>query len=181
MSVRTVFESTNMSSTKYHGRIFDCIATEDIENGTFGYIDELADGYDVVYNFHKGYKAGKTVVVVDQPVWSEDTSRMTNQRKDKFIVENGTVFRVREVKKNNEFAISAEGFTPATVENVDVDKYVTIDETTGKLVVGDSVVESAIMNGKIMRKRVMGNTLVTAAHNYGYSRVMYEVKVESLA
>lgn len=181
MSVRTVFESTNMASTKYATRIFDCVATEDIENGTFGYIEELADGYDVVYNFHKGYKAGATVIVADQPAWTEDTCRMTNQRKDKFIIEAGTVFRVREVRKNDEFSISAEGFTPATVENVGVDKYVTIDETTGKLVVGNSAVESAVMNGKIMRKRVMGNTLVTAAHNYGYSRVMYEVKVESLA
>ena len=47
----TVFESTNMASTKYAERIFDAVSTEDIENGTFGYLDGLADGEDVTYNF----------------------------------------------------------------------------------------------------------------------------------
>ena len=40
----TVFESSNMQSVGHHSkRIFSAVADVDIENGTFGYIDELAD------------------------------------------------------------------------------------------------------------------------------------------
>ena len=37
------------------------------------------------------------------------------------------------------------------------------------------------MVGKIMRKRQIGSTLVTGVRTYGYARMMYTVKVESLA
>lgn len=178
---KNVFESTNMASTHYAERIFDCVADEDIENGVFGYMDGLADGFSHVYKFVKGTKDGADVVVSDQPVWTEDTSRMTNQRKDKFVIEAGTVFRCRVVKERDEFAISIDGFTPATKENADVDKYVTIDASTGKLVVGDAPVDGSAMNGKIMRTRVIGGILTTAVRDYGYSRKMYEIKVETLA
>ena len=43
MANYTVFESVNMKSTHYAERIFDAVATEDIENGTFGYLDGLDD------------------------------------------------------------------------------------------------------------------------------------------
>lgn len=182
MATYTVFESVNMASTKYAERIFDCIATEDIENGTFGYLNGLADGETNVYNFKKGTKSGETVVVADQPVWSEDTSLTSNQRRDKFIITAGTKFRVRVVKKNDEFGITAEGVTMATQENFDVGAYVTIDSTTGKLVASATAPEtSAVMGAIVERKRTMGGTLATTAYNYGYSRVMYECRVTTLA
>ena len=112
----TVFESTNMASTKYAERIFDAVAATDIEVGTFGYLDGLATGEVNTYNFVKGTKSGLTIgdiVVVDNPVWTEDTSRITNQRKDKFIIPAGTRFRARVVRKNDEFAESIDGFTSA--------------------------------------------------------------------
>ena len=181
MATYNVFESTNMASTHYAERIFDAVCDVDVENGTFGYLEELAEGYDVIYTFKAGTKAGAKVVVVDQPVWTEDTCRRTNQRKDKFVVEAGTPFRVRTVKVNDEFATAAEGFTAATKANAAAGKYVTIDASTGKLVVANAPVEGAAMNAKIMRTHTIGNTLVTAAHSYGYARKMYEVKVETLA
>ena len=171
-----VFESTNMASTHYAERIFDAICDVDVENGTFGYIEELADGYSHIYNFVAGTKEGAFVVVVDQPVWSEDECRRTNQRKDKFVVEAGTAFRVRVVKERDEFACSEDGFAGQP----EVGKYVAIN-ANGKLVVGDAPVEGAAMNGRIMRTRVMGSTIVTGERKYGYSRKMYEVKVETLA
>ena len=181
MAIYNVFESVNMGSSHFAERIFDAVCDTDIENGTFGYLDGLAEGESHVYNFKAGTKAGAFVVVADQPCWTEDTSRMVNQRRDKFVIEAGVKFRVRVIKKNDEFATALEGFTPATRENAAVGKYVSIDETTGKLVVADMVTEGAIMTGKIMRTRMMGGTIATAAHNYGYARKMYEVKVESLA
>lgn len=181
MAIYTVFESTNMASTKYAERIFDAVADVDVENGTFGYLDGLAEGEDVIYNFKAGTKEGEAVVVADQPAWTEDTCRRTNQRKDKFVIEAGTPFRVRVVKKNDEFAISAEGFTSATKEKAAAKKFVTIDASTGKLVVADAPTEDAVMNAEIMRKRVLGGLITTAAHKYGYSRDMYEVKVKALA
>ncbi|MBQ4164574.1 MAG: hypothetical protein IJD87_05785 [Turicibacter sp.] len=180
MAVYNVFESTNMASTHYAERIFDAICDVDVENGTFGYLDELADGYSHIYNFKAGTKEGAFVVVADQPVWDEDTCRRTNQRKDKFVIEAGTPFRVRVVKERDEFAIAAEGFASDTRENADVNKYVSID-AAGKLAVADAPVDGAAMNGKIMRTRVMGGIVTTAVRDYGYSRKMYEIKVESLA
>ncbi len=194
MAIYTVFESTNMGSTHYAERIFDAVATEDIENGTFGYLDGLAEGEAVIYNFKKGTKEGLKagdIVVADNPEWDADTSKITNQRKDKFIIKAGTPFRVRVVKKNDEFAVSAEGFTAETQEKVvgtdgnPVDfatkkVYVGIDATTGKLVASDAESEGA-MTGQVMRKRITGGKLVTPVRSYGYSREMYEVKVTALA
>lgn len=176
----TVFESTNMASTKYAERIFDAVSEEEIENGTFGYLDGLADGEDVTYNFVKGFKEGEPVVVVDQPAWDEDTSKRENQRRDKFINKAGTKFRVRVVKKTDEFAVSIEGFTADTQENVDKDKFVTIS-TDGKLICFDTKSTNSIMEGKIMRKRIEGGIISTAINKYGYSRIMYEIKIEKLA
>lgn len=176
MATYCVFESTNMASTHYAERIFDCVCAEDVENGTFGYIEELAEGESHIYKFVKGTKEGCKVIVVDQPAWTEDTSRMINQRKDKFIVEAGVPFRGRVVKVNDEMALSAEGFSGEP----DVDKYVSIN-ANGKLLVGNSPVTDSVMVGKIMRKRKMGSTLITSVRDYGYTRMMYEVKVESLA
>ena len=52
----------------------------------------------------------------------------------------------------------------------------------GKLAIaGDTIPEGAVMVGKIMRKRQIGSTLVTGIRTYGYARMMYTVKVETLA
>lgn len=175
MAVYTCFESQNMLSTHYAKRIFDAICDTPIENGTFGYLENPEDG-GVIYKFVPGFKVGREVVVVDQPVWTEDTSRMTNQRKDKFRVEANTPFRCRVVAKNDEMGLSEPGFTSAP----ELDKYVVIN-TNGKLDVVDAAPEDVVMVGKIMRKHQIGSTLVTDLRSYGYSRMMYTVKVESLA
>ena len=73
----TVFESCNMQSTGHHSkRIFSAVADVDIENGTFGYIDELADEYSHIYKFVKGVAEGKEIVVVDHPAWDTDTTKI---------------------------------------------------------------------------------------------------------
>lgn len=175
-----VFESTNMASTKYAERILDAVATKDIENGTFGYLDGLATGESNIYNFVAGTKAGKPVVVVDNPAGDEDTSLKINQRKDKYINKAGIPFRVRVVKKGDEFAINEACVTSDSVSNLDTDAYLTID-TTGKLVAKTATTASAIMEAQVRRKRVAGGMIKTVAHNYGYSRKMYEAVIDVLA
>lgn len=176
MAVYTCFESQNMLSTHYAKRIFDAVCDTPVENGTFGHLERPEDG-GVIYKFVPGTKEGCEVVVVDQPAWTEDTSRMTNQRKDKFINEVGTVFRVRVVAKNDEMGLSAQGFNGVP----EIGKFVTID-ANGKLKVEDSEpAAGAVMIGRIMRKRQIGSTLVTDLRTYGYERMMYTVKAESLA
>ena len=179
-----VFESSNLQSTHFAKRIFDVVANQDIENGTIGYLNGLADGYDVIYNFKTGVKDGAVIVVADQPAWSEDTSRITNQRRDNFIIKAGTPFRARVIAISDEFAISAEGFSVGTkdlvINTTDFkanDVYVTVD-TDGKLVASNSSIPDAIFEGKVMRKRVVGGVLTTNAHTYGHSYALYEVKVE---
>ena len=90
------------------------------------------------------------------PEWTEDTSRMTNQRKDKFFVPAGVPFRAYTIHEGDEFALSETGFegTP------EIGKYVSIN-ANGKLAVADAPVDGAAMVGKIMRKRQVGSTLVT--------------------
>ena len=175
MAVYTCFESQNMASTHYAKRIFDAVCDAPVENGTFGYLDGVVEEGSVIYKFVPGVKEGCEIVVADQPAWTEDTSRMTNQRKDKFRIEANVPFRCRVVAKNDEMGLSTEGFVGEPV----IGKYVTID-TNGKLVVADDATE-APMVGKIMRKRQIGSTLVTGVRTYGYARMMYTVKVETLA
>ena len=174
--IHAVCETTNLRAVHYAERIWDAIATEDVDNGTLGYLDELADGYTHIYNFVKGTKEGSPVVLVHMPEWTEDTSNRLNQRKDKFFNEAGIPFRAFTLKEGDEFALSKEGF----VGEPEVGKFVSID-ASGKLAVADAASEGAVMVGKIMRKRQIGSTLVTKEREYGYARMMYTVKVESLA
>lgn len=180
MAIYTVFESTNMGSTKYAERIFDAVATTEVENGTFGYLNGLADGESNIYKFVAGTKEGETVVVVDNPAWDADTCRITNQRKDKYINQSGVPFRVRVIKKNDEFGITEEGITSASKQYLKEKAFLTID-STGKLVASESTTPSAIMEAVVERKRISGGTLVTTAHNYGHSRTIYEARVKTLA
>lgn len=183
-----VFESTNMASTKYAERIFDAVSEKDIENGTFGYLDGLADGEAVIYKFVEGVKEGEPVVVVDNPAWKEDESKITNQRRDQYINEAGVPFRVRTIKKLDEFGISIDGISDSTKETVsnntdfnDTEVYLTIDPKTGKLSASNTRSTSAPFEAKVMRKHMAGAVLSTPLRNYGYSNVIYEAKVVTLA
>ena len=176
MAVHAVCETTNLRAVHYAERIWDAVSDVDIDNGTLGYLDEVSVEGGVIYNFKAGTMKGKTPVLAHNPEWTEDTSRMTNQRKDKFFVPAGVPFRAFTLAKGDEFALSAEGFAGTP----EIGKYVSIN-ANGKLAVADAPVEGAVMVGKIMRKRQIGSTLVTKVREYGYARMMYTVKVETLA
>ena len=176
MAVHAVCETTNLRAVHYAERIWDAVSDVDIDNGTLGYLDGQSEEGGVIYNFKTGTKEGAPVVLVHMPEWTEDTSRMTNQRKDKFVNVAKVPFRAFTLAVGDEFSLSPEGFAG----DPEVGKYVSID-TNGKLAVSDSPVEGAVMVGKIMRKRQIGSTLVTGIRNYGYARMMYTVKVETLA
>ena len=175
MAVHAVCETSNLRAVHYAERIWDAVSNVDIDNGTLGYLEDKEDG-GVIYDFKAGTKDGARVVLVHMPEWSEDTSRMTNQRKDKFTNVANRPFRVFTLAEGDEFALSAEGF----VGTPEIGKYVSID-ANGKLAVADDAVDGAAMVGKIMRKRQIGSTLVTGVRDYGYARMMYTVKVETLA
>ena len=176
MAVHAVCETTNLRAVHYAERIWDAVSDVDIDNGTLGYLDEVSVEGGVIYNFKAGTMKGKAPVLVHMPEWTEDTSNRLNQRKDKFVNVAGVPFRAFTLAEGDEFALSAEGF----VGTPEIGKYVSID-TNGKLAVADAPVEGAVMVGKIMRKRQIGSTLVTGIRTYGYSRMMYTVKVETLA
>lgn len=174
--VHTVCETTNLRAVHYAERIWDAVADFDVDNGTLGYLDGVSVEGGVIYNFKTGSSEGKAVVLAHNPEWTEDTSRMTNQRKDKFFVPAGVPFRAFTLHEGDEFALSVEGFAGTP----EIGKYVSID-ANGKLAVADAPVDGAVMVGQIMRKRQVGSTLVTGVRTYGYSRMMYTVKVDSLA
>ena len=174
--VHTVCETTNLRAVHYAERIWDAVADKDIDNGTLGYLDGVSVEGGVIYNFKAGTKEGATPVLVHMPEWTEDTSNRLNQRKDKFVNVKGVPFRCFTLHEGDEFALSAEGFAG----NPEIGKYVSIN-ADGKLAVADAPVDDAVMVGQIMRKRQIGSTLVTGVRTYGYARIMYTVKVESLA
>ena len=176
MAVHAVCETTSLRAVHYAERIWDGIATEDIDNGTIGYLDGQAEDGGVIYNFMKGTKEGMSPVLVHMPEWNADTSNRLNQRKDKFFNEAGVPFRCFTLHKGDEFALSEHGFAGTP----EVGKFVSVD-ANGKLAVADAPVDGAVLVGKIMRKRQIGSTLVTPLRTYGYERMMYTVKVESLA
>lgn len=176
MAVHTVCETSNLRCVHYAERIWDAVADFDVDNGTIGYLDDVAVEGGVIYNFKAGTKEGKTPVLAHNPEWTEDTSRKTNQRKDKFFVPANVPFRAYTLTKGDEFALSTEGF----VGTPEIGKYVSVD-ANGKLVVADAPVDGAVVVGKIMRKRQVGSTLVTGVRTYGYARMMYMVKVETVA
>lgn len=176
MAVHAVCETTNLRAVHYAKRIWDAVSDVDIDNGTLGYLDGQHEEGGVIYDFKAGTKDGAEVVLVHMPEWTEDTSRMTNQRKDKFTNVANRPFRAFTLAEGDEFALSAEGFAGTP----EVGKYVSIN-ANGKLEVADAPVEGVAMVGKIMRKRQIGSTLVTGVREYGYDRMMYTVKVETLA
>lgn len=189
----TVFDSTNLRAVHFAERIFDCVADEDIENGTFGYFEDLYDGYTHVYKFVKGCMDGKPVVVANNPAWSEDTCRRTNQRRDQYIIPAGTPFRAFALHEGDEFGLSIEGIVPGSetwlttpTDFTTSPVYLTIDAGTGKLNASSSsnagMYGSGVpMEARVVRKRTMGSTLVTGAHEYGHSNVMYEARITALA
>lgn len=188
MAKYTVFESANMASTHFAERIFDCVSDKDVENGTFGYLGEQVEEGSHIYKFVPGVKDGEKVVVADQPAWTEDTCRTSNQRRDKFIIPAGMPFRVRVVKRNDEFGITIEGVTEASREKMKVGAFLTIDKATGKLVAaekpaaqGEPAVTDVAMEAVVVRKRMVGANLVTPLREYGYENAMYEARVTILA
>lgn len=183
----SVFESTNMRAVRFAERIFDCVSDENVENGTFGHFEEIAEGYTHVYKFVKGVKEGAPVVVANNPAWSEDECRRSNQRRDQFVIPAGTVFRAYVMHENDEFGITLEGFSADTqsvvAEQTDFaanDVFVTVGED-GKLVASTSASEGSVMEGRIERKRMIGATLLTGVREYGYANAIFEVRVTTLA
>ena len=174
--IHTVCETSNLRCVHYAERIWDAVADFDVDNGTLGYLGDVSVEGGVIYNFTAGTSDGKAVVLAHNPEWTEDTSNRLNQRKDKFFVPAGVPFRAYTLHVGDEFALSTEGFVGAP----EIGKYVSIN-ADGKLEVADAPVDGVAMVGKIMRKRQVGSTLVTGVRTYGYSRMMYMVKVESLA
>lgn len=180
-----VFESTNMFSTKYAARIYDCVCDEDIDNGTFGYLGEMTE--PKLYKFIKGTTEGGKVLVADQPAWDEDESHRFNQLRRNFFIPAGTPFRARVVVVDDKFAITVEGIsadTQATVEGVTDfianDVFLTIGED-GKLVASTSSTEGAAMEARIEHKRTHGRRLVTDLRKYGSTYGIYEARITVLA
>ena len=177
-----VFESTNMKSTIKGGaaRIMDAVATEPIENGTFGYLEGTPADDSNVYIFKKGWKDGEPVFVVDQPVWSPDDSLTSNQRKDKFIIPENTRFRVREVAVLDSFGINDSCVTAGTRSLLAKGVYLSIDDTSGKLIADTTEPTATPIVARIENVRIQGAVLTTPVREYGYSDKIYECIVRSV-
>ena len=187
MAKFAVVDTVNLRAVHYAERIMDCVYDKDVENGVFGYYEELADGEGVIYKFVAGVKEGCDPVMVKNPEWNIDECRITNQRRDQFVNVAGVPFRAFHVEKNDEFGITIEGIsedTRSVVEGVTdfaaTPVYLTIGKD-GKLVASTSKTDGAVMEAQIMRKRIVGAKIVTPIREIGDSYVMYEAKINVLA
>lgn len=187
MAKFAVVDTVNLRAVHYAERIMDCVSEKDIENGVFGYYEELASGESHIYKFVEGVKEGCDPVMVKNPEWNVDECRITNQRRDQYINMAGVPFRAFHVEKGDEFGITIEGISEATrsvVEGVTdfaaTPVYLTIG-ADGKLVASTSKSEGAVMEAQIMRKRMVGANLVVPAREVGGGYVMYEAKINVLA
>lgn len=173
----TVIETSNLYATRAAGaRIYDCVCSADIDNGTIGHIEELATENGHIYTFVKGVADGYITVVACNPEWDYVYHCSADKNLDRFYIKANTPFRGYELKLNDEFGLTIDATTVATQGKVDIGKFATVN-TDGKLVGADDTTTSAKFEMKILRKRTMGATLVTPAHTYGKSRVMYTYKV----
>lgn len=180
-----VFESVNMAATKYAKRMFDCVADEDIDNGTFGHMEELVDRN--IYKFVPGVKAGEEVVIAHMPEWDEDESSKLNQRRCHFYIPAGMPFRVYTCDMSDEFGISIEGISADTQSIVSDetdfmanDVFLTVGDD-GKLVASTTSSDGALMEARIERKRLHGAKLITPLRQYGSDYAMYEARIKVLA
>lgn len=181
----TVFESVNLGATHYAERIFDCVCDEDIDNGTFGYMEELVDRN--IYKFVKGVKEGEKVLVAHMPEWDEDETSKLNQRRNHFFIPAGMPFRAYVLKVNDEFGISIDGISADTQtvvsEQTDFmtnDVFLTVGDD-GKLVASASSTDGAVMEARIERKRMHGAKLITPLRQYNSDYSMYEARIKVLA
>lgn len=180
-----VFESVNLGATHYAERIFDCVCDENVDNGTFGHMEELVDRN--IYKFVKGVKAGEPVLVAHMPEWDEDETSVLNQRRNHFFIPAGMPFRAYVVKVNDEFGISIDGISADTQtvvsEQTDFmtnDVFLTVGDD-GKLVASTSSVDGAVMEARIERKRLHGAKLITPLRQYNNDYSMYEARIKVLA
>lgn len=181
----TLFESTNLVGTKYAKKIFDCVAESDIDNGTFGHMEELVDAK--IYKFVPGLKEGEEVLVAHMPEWDEDETSVLNQRRNHFYIAAGTPFRAYSLAKSDKFAISIEGVSDATQDVVKSetdflanDVFLTVGDD-GKLVASATATDGALMEARIEGKRMHGAKLITPLRQYGSDYAMYEARIKVLA
>lgn len=182
MARYNVFESTNMKSTYYAERILDVVCSTDVENGTFGYV-ENTDTEDIK-TFVKGYKNGCQILVADNPAWDLDMVNATTHsavRKDKYINKSDIPFRVRVVGKGDTFATAIEGVTTDSQTLMKKGAYLTIDTATGKLVAKATSTSDAAFEAIVEKENMRGGLIETTAHKYGYARKMYQCTVKTLA
>lgn len=180
-----VFESTNLAATKYAKKMFDCVCDEDIDNGTFGHMEELVSAK--IYKFVPGVKAGEEVVVAHMPEWDEDETSKLNQRRSHFYIPAGMPFRVYSLTMSDKFAISIEGISEATKSVVEDetdflanDVFLTVG-SDGKLVASTDATAEAVMEARIEGKRLHGAKLITPLRQYGSDYAMYEARIKVLA
>lgn len=181
----TVFESTNLAATKYAKKMFDCVADTDIDNGTFGHMEELVDAK--IYKFMPGLKAGEEVVVAHMPEWDEDETSKLNQRRNHFYIPAGMPFRVYSLTMSDKFAISIEGFSADTQSVVSDetdflanDVFLTVGDD-GKLVASTTATDGVVMEARVEGKRLHGAKLITPLRQYGSDYAMYEARIKVLA
>lgn len=187
--VHTVFESTNLAAVKYAKKMFDCVCDTDIDNGTFGHMEELVSAK--IYKFVPGVKAGEEVVVAHMPEWDEDETSKLNQRRNHFYIPAGMPFRVYSLTMSDKFAISIEGFTEATktivsdeTDFLENDVFLTVGEG-GKLAASKTTAvdedSAPVMEARIEGKRLHGAKLITPLRQYGSDYAMYEARIKVLA
>lgn len=181
------FESIRMASTYYAAPIFDAVNDDiAVEPGMLGQLKGIKEG--MIYNYQNniGDAEAQDIVIVDQPAVDElAASRAARLRRTGFVVEPGTVFRVRSVAVNDIIGLTEDLFSDNGSRELLNN---TTDFTTTPVYVYGNGIWGATTTkpeegtyGIIEAKRVSGSSIVTTARTYGKSNVIYAIRLLHIA
>lgn len=183
-----VVETTRLAAVRGGAHIYSAIAEEDIQNGSVGYLGDLAEnveGYET-YEFKTfdSDSLGKhPVVLVANPEWDYCECRKTNQALYNYINKAGKVFRVFDLIRGDNYGITAPGLDVSGLSGSEIEEgyYVITAEDTTKLKVVKTEAETNDSGfvGKIIG--IVKKTVTMTAKNgttYGRPSTMYLINIK---
>ena len=162
-----VIETTNMVATHAGAHIVDVLCTKETQNGFVGY----ANANGELTTFTTATIGKQVPVIISNPAWNYDESRVVNQRADRYVIEANTMARGYQMMPLDTFALSAEAIdgTPA------VGKYLVLANDSDKLKVSDTA-EGAFV-AEIYGTHNRGVSFAAKNVVLGASDVMYDIRV----
>lgn len=181
----TIVETSKLAAVRGGGHLYSLIADTDIENGSIGYVGDLAESVEGMEThefgtFDADTLGKKRAVLVANPEWDYDECSRAKQALNQYINKAGVPFRAYDLEHDGEFMLSATGFDATGVDAIEKGQYVILaaDSTKLKIVATEAETVDCAFVGKIEKsvKRGYGWTAKNGSV-YGKPYTMYLVHI----